>query len=86
MPRQRPWTELISTGLTISRSGEVVELADSAAALLLTPVGEPLPQPTTKDEVTNVFQFLWKLHMNQPDPWRSTHTKCDPYWKRASLD
>jgi hypothetical protein len=26
------------------------------------PVGKPLPRPTTRSDVINLFQFLWQLH------------------------
>ncbi|KAK1938139.1 hypothetical protein P3T76_009289 [Phytophthora citrophthora] len=51
------------TGLTISSVGEPIETPDSAA-LLLFPVGESLPQPTTQEEVRNFFGLLWQLHEN----------------------
>ncbi|KAL3656363.1 hypothetical protein V7S43_018737 [Phytophthora oleae] len=51
------------TGLTISSVGELIETPDSAA-LLLFPVGESLPQPTTRQEVRNFFGLLWQLHAN----------------------
>jgi hypothetical protein len=53
------------TGLTISPVGEVTEILDGAgagAALLLSPIGIPLPRPTTREEVHGLFGLLWQLH------------------------
>ena len=50
------------TGLTISCIGEVIEIPNGAA-LLLSPVGKPLPQLTTEREVASVFGLLWQLHV-----------------------
>ncbi|KAF0688989.1 hypothetical protein As57867_019439, partial [Aphanomyces stellatus] len=33
------------------------------AALLMYPVGKPLPRPTTRPDVANLFQLLWQLHV-----------------------
>ncbi|KAL3670689.1 hypothetical protein V7S43_003877 [Phytophthora oleae] len=49
------------TGLTIKPVGKVVESPDTAA-LLLYPVGKPLPEPKTREEVQNLFKLLWQLH------------------------
>ncbi|KAG2759235.1 hypothetical protein Pcac1_g28712 [Phytophthora cactorum] len=51
------------TGLTVSPVGELIETPD-CAALLLSPVGESLPRPTTRREVRNLFEMLWQLHEN----------------------
>ncbi|ETI53980.1 hypothetical protein F443_03161 [Phytophthora nicotianae P1569] len=51
------------TGLTISLVGELIETPESAA-LLLSPVGEPLPRPRTQQEVRSLFELLWQLHAN----------------------
>ncbi|OWZ21632.1 Crinkler (CRN) [Phytophthora megakarya] len=51
------------TGLTISPVGTLIETPESAA-LLLSPVGKPLPRPTTRQEVRNLFGLLWQLHAN----------------------
>jgi len=50
-----------NTGLTITARGECIDLPDGAA-LLLSPVGEPLPLPITWREVANLFRLLWQLH------------------------
>jgi tRNA A-37 threonylcarbamoyl transferase component Bud32 len=50
------------TGLTISLIGKTIELPNGAA-LLLSPVGKPLPRPTTMCEVANLFGLLWQLHV-----------------------
>jgi len=52
------------TGLTIRPLGSVTEIPNCAAALLLSPVGEPLPRPTTREDVLNLFGLLWELHAN----------------------
>ncbi len=54
-------TKAQSSGLTIIPKEECVYLPDGAA-LLLSPVGEPLPQPKTRREVANLFEMLWQLH------------------------
>ncbi|KAE8884039.1 hypothetical protein PF003_g31832 [Phytophthora fragariae] len=57
------------TGLTAIPAGEVIDIhasttdnADIGAALLLSPVGHPLPRPTTQEEVQDLFRLLWQLH------------------------
>ncbi|KUF89292.1 hypothetical protein AM588_10008262 [Phytophthora nicotianae] len=50
------------TGLTTSLVGEVI--TPEGAALLLSPVGEPLPRPRTQQEVRSLFELLWQLHAN----------------------
>ncbi|KAE8966323.1 hypothetical protein PR001_g28274 [Phytophthora rubi] len=49
------------TKLTVVPVGEVIEIR-SGAALLLSPVGHPLPRPTTQEEVQDLFRLLWQLH------------------------
>ncbi|EGZ17412.1 hypothetical protein PHYSODRAFT_503910 [Phytophthora sojae] len=49
------------TGLTITPVGKIIEILDSPA-LLLSPVGRPLPRPTTRQEVRDLFGLLWQLH------------------------
>ncbi|GMF33009.1 unnamed protein product [Phytophthora lilii] len=49
------------TGLTIRRVGTATGLSDGAA-MLLSPVGEPLSYPTTSQEVKALFDMLWQLH------------------------
>ncbi|UIZ26294.1 hypothetical protein KXD40_002164 [Peronospora effusa] len=51
------------TGLTIKPIGEVIETMESGA-LLLCPVGKPLPRPTTREKVRSLFYMLWQLHAN----------------------
>ncbi|CAI5719534.1 unnamed protein product [Peronospora farinosa] len=51
------------TGLTIKPIGDVTATMESGA-LLLCPVGKPLPRPTTGMEVRNLFYMLWQLHAN----------------------
>ncbi|CAI5746517.1 unnamed protein product [Peronospora destructor] len=51
------------TGLTISPVEELIETPESAA-LLLYPVGKPLPRPTTREKVRSLFELLWQLHAN----------------------
>jgi tRNA A-37 threonylcarbamoyl transferase component Bud32 len=51
------------TGLTTSLVGELIETPESAA-LLLSPVGKPLPHPRTQQEVQRLFGLLWQLHAN----------------------
>jgi len=53
--------EELETGLTVSPVEECIDLPDGAA-LLLSPVGEPLTHPTTREEVANLFELLWQLH------------------------
>jgi tRNA A-37 threonylcarbamoyl transferase component Bud32 len=50
-----------STGLTASIEGISIE-ATGSAALLLSPVGAPLPYPKKEEEVQRLFQHLWMLH------------------------
>ncbi|KAE8982113.1 hypothetical protein PR002_g23622 [Phytophthora rubi] len=57
------------TGLTAIPAGEVIEIrsgtADNAvigAALLMSPVGHPLPRPASRQEVQDLFRLLWQLH------------------------
>jgi tRNA A-37 threonylcarbamoyl transferase component Bud32 len=50
------------TGLTISCIGKVIEIPNGAA-LLLSPIGKPLPQLATEHDVTSVFRLLWQLHV-----------------------
>ncbi|GMF58727.1 unnamed protein product [Phytophthora fragariaefolia] len=49
------------TGLTTTLVGELIETPESAA-LLLSPVGKPLPHPRTQQEVRSLFRLLWQLH------------------------
>lgn len=49
------------TRLTIRAAGECIEVPNGAA-LLLSPVGSPLPRPTTFSEVSILFNLLWQLH------------------------
>jgi tRNA A-37 threonylcarbamoyl transferase component Bud32 len=51
------------TGLTIHCIGEVKEIPNGAA-LLLSPVGKPLPPPRTEREVASLFNLLYQLHKN----------------------
>ncbi|UIZ26272.1 hypothetical protein KXD40_002183 [Peronospora effusa] len=51
------------TGLTIKPIGDVTETMESGA-LLLCPVGKPLPRPTTREKVRSLFYMLWQLHAN----------------------
>ncbi|RMX68203.1 hypothetical protein DD238_007068 [Peronospora effusa] len=51
------------TGLTIKPIGEVTATMESGA-LLLCPVGKPLPRPTTREKVRSLFYMLWQLHAN----------------------
>ncbi|KAJ8562040.1 hypothetical protein ON010_g7639 [Phytophthora cinnamomi] len=51
------------TGLTTSLVGKLIETPESAA-LLLSPVGKPLPRPRTQQEVRSLFGLLWQLHAN----------------------
>ncbi|KAG1706015.1 hypothetical protein DVH05_002577 [Phytophthora capsici] len=65
------------TGLTVRPVGKVFEIEVPmpystptgeqygtviGAALLSTPVGTPLPRPTTHEEVQRLFELLWQLH------------------------
>jgi len=50
-----------TTGLTVEPTGKCIGLKDGAA-LLLTPVGEPLSQPQNSEDVANLYELLWKLH------------------------
>jgi len=61
----RALTEAQITGLTVEPMGKCIciGLKDGAgAALLLTPVGEPLSQPQNREDVANLYELLWKLH------------------------
>ena len=49
------------SGLTARLVGKCIELS-GGAALLMFPVGKPLPQPTTQSEVATLYRFLWQLH------------------------
>jgi tRNA A-37 threonylcarbamoyl transferase component Bud32 len=49
------------TGLTASVVGDVMETTASAA-LLVKPVGKPLPYPKTEKEVYALYDLLWQLH------------------------
>ncbi|RQM09283.1 hypothetical protein DD237_003546 [Peronospora effusa] len=50
------------TGLTIRLvSREYIETIEGWA-LLMYPVGKPLPRPETREEVRSLFQLLWQLH------------------------
>ena len=53
------------TGLTIRCIAGVkgVREIPNGAALLLSPVGEPSPQPTTASEVARLFKFLLQLYL-----------------------
>nr|QUJ09355.1 crinkler 31 [Plasmopara viticola] len=51
------------TGLTARLASELIDLPESAA-LLLSPVGKPLPHPRTREEVQSLFGLLWQLHTN----------------------
>ncbi|CAI5719689.1 unnamed protein product [Peronospora farinosa] len=51
------------TGLTIKPIGDVTATMESGA-LLLCPVGKPLPRPTTREKVRSLFYMLWQLHAN----------------------
>ncbi|KAF0707034.1 hypothetical protein As57867_006653, partial [Aphanomyces stellatus] len=50
------------TGLTIRLVGKCIDIP-GGAALLMYPVGKPLPRPTTRPDVANLFQLLWQLHV-----------------------
>ncbi|KAK1929275.1 hypothetical protein P3T76_015227 [Phytophthora citrophthora] len=62
------------TCLTVRPVGKILEIeldepvggfeAYTSAALLLSPVGTPLPHPTTHEEVQQLFELLWLLHNN----------------------
>jgi tRNA A-37 threonylcarbamoyl transferase component Bud32 len=52
---------VMSTGLTASIVEASIE-ATGCAALLLSPVGAPLPYPKKEEEVQRLFQHLWMLH------------------------
>ncbi|KAF0682366.1 Aste57867_25504 [Aphanomyces stellatus] len=54
-------TKAQDTGLTVRLVGNCIDIP-CGAALLMSPVGKPLPQPTTRSEVANLFRFLWQLH------------------------
>lgn len=54
------WKKAQHTDLTATFL-ELIETRNTAA-LLLSPVGEPLPRPTTRQEVRNLFGLLWELH------------------------
>ncbi|KAF0691399.1 hypothetical protein As57867_017295, partial [Aphanomyces stellatus] len=45
-----------------ARVGKCIDIPDGAA-LLMYPVGKPLPRPTTRPDVANLFQLLWQLHV-----------------------
>lgn len=60
---ERALTIAQPTGLTPSPVGKIVEFFESAA-LLLSPVGKPLPRPTTRLEVRSLFEMLRQLHKN----------------------
>jgi hypothetical protein len=49
------------TGLTAIVVGKVIETPGSAA-LLLSPVGAPLPYPKKEEEVQSLFRHLWMIH------------------------
>ncbi|KAE9106895.1 hypothetical protein PF010_g12462 [Phytophthora fragariae] len=49
------------TGLTISPVRKLFETPEGAA-LLLSPVGKPLPQPMERQQVLDLFELLWQLH------------------------
>lgn len=49
------------TGLTIKPEGKVTEIP-GGAAMLLSPVGEPIAYPTTSEEARALFAMLWQLH------------------------
>ncbi|TDH71413.1 hypothetical protein CCR75_009646 [Bremia lactucae] len=49
------------TGLTIRLAGECIEIP-GGAALLLSPVGIPLPRPATRSDVATLYGLLWQLH------------------------
>ncbi|KAL7690099.1 putative protein kinase [Plasmopara halstedii] len=51
------------SGLTACPVGKIIETSDGAA-LLLSPVGKPLPRPTTRHEVLSLFELLRQLHKN----------------------
>ncbi|KAL3665274.1 hypothetical protein V7S43_009902 [Phytophthora oleae] len=65
-------TNAQDSSLTVTPVEEVFKMAvdkpvgdyDSyvGAALLLCPVGDPLPRPTTLEEVQQLFKLLWQLH------------------------
>ncbi|KAL3665278.1 hypothetical protein V7S43_009906 [Phytophthora oleae] len=69
---ERALTNAQDTGLTVTPVEEVFELevdgpigadyTEIGAALLLSPVQDPLPHPTTQEEVQHLFELLWKLH------------------------
>ncbi|KUF99730.1 hypothetical protein AM588_10010293 [Phytophthora nicotianae] len=60
---ERALTIAQQTGLTASPVGKIIETRESAA-LLLSPVGKPLPRPTTRHEVLSLFEMLRQLHKN----------------------
>ncbi|GMF39232.1 unnamed protein product [Phytophthora lilii] len=49
------------TDLTIRPVGTAAELSDGAA-MLLSPVGEPISYPTTSQDAKTLFDMLWQLH------------------------
>ncbi|KAI9905817.1 hypothetical protein PsorP6_013517 [Peronosclerospora sorghi] len=53
-----------STGVVIRPVGKVTQISDGpkGAATLLSPVGKPIPYPTTRQEARALFDMLWKLH------------------------
>ncbi|OQR86009.1 hypothetical protein THRCLA_10590, partial [Thraustotheca clavata] len=50
-----------NTGLTVDLVSGYEELP-GGGAILLHPVGEPLPKPTTRPKVKILFEHLWQLH------------------------
>ncbi|KAG9410070.1 hypothetical protein AC1031_018104 [Aphanomyces cochlioides] len=54
-------TKAQHTGLTVRLVKKSIGIP-GGAALLMSPVGTPLPRPTTRSEVANLFRFLWQLH------------------------
>ncbi|KAF0685490.1 hypothetical protein As57867_022560, partial [Aphanomyces stellatus] len=57
-------TKAQNTGLTVRVVGKCIDIPDGAA-LLMSPVGKPLPRPTTRSEVANLFFLLWQLHVKE---------------------
>jgi hypothetical protein len=58
---QRAMTLAAHTGLTAIISGTLIKPTGSAA-LLLSPVGAPMPYPKNEEEVKRLFLHLWMLH------------------------
>ncbi|TDH66844.1 hypothetical protein CCR75_004833 [Bremia lactucae] len=50
-----------NTGLTVHLAGNCIDI-HGGAALLLSPVGKPLPRPTTRSDVATLYRLLWQLH------------------------